>query len=431
MRRSLLYRSMVAGVLVCCGMGCLEVHAQPEPGQYRVYPLPIASPDHGIRALLTGPADFDASPFGWHDTNGASGAEFTILRGNNAWVYVDADANNAPDGPGPDGGSTLQFDYLASPYTLPPTSQEAALATNAFYLVNSFHDILWQHGFQEVDGNFQENNYGRGGTGGDPVQVEILDGATTNNANGSTAPTDGSQARIQLGIWTAANPDRGASYAADVVAFAYMQAVQTRLLGSGCGGNVDSPRIGNLDFFAALVSNDFTATTPATPHGLGTFLLNQPVTGTGARTYPYSVDLAINPSTYLDSSSSSVYGMGLIYASALWDLAWSLVGQIGASDDLLTGNGGENVSLRLLVLALKIQPCNAGLLDGRDAFLEADNNLYQGQYTCNIWNAFARRGMGLSAEQGSTISTADNVAAFDVPASCSDTIFADGFDVLP
>lgn len=421
-------RSTCIGLVAGCLLISNHAQAQPEPGQYRVYPLPIASPDHGIRALLTDPADANASPFGWHDTNGANGAEFTILRGNNAWVYVDANSDNAPDGPGPDGGATLTFDYLASPYTLPPASQMAALATNAFYLVNSFHDILWHHGFQEVDGNFQENNYGRGGTGGDSVRVEIMDGSTINNANGSTGPADGTIARIQLGIWNAAEPDRGASYAADVVAFSYMQMAQARLLGNGCGLNSDTPVIGNQDFFAALVSNDFTSTTPAIPHGLATFLLNQPVAGNGIRAFPYSVDMTINPSTYSDSVGANVFGLGLIYASALWDMAWSLVQREGASNDLVTGDGGENRALCLQILALKLQPCSAGLLDGRDALLEADVNLYQGQYACNIWNAFARRGMGVSATQGSTNSTADNVAAFDTPASCADLIFADGFD---
>jgi hypothetical protein len=27
-----------------------------------------------------------ASPYGWHDTNGVTGAEYTITRGNNVWA---------------------------------------------------------------------------------------------------------------------------------------------------------------------------------------------------------------------------------------------------------------------------------------------------------------------------------------------------------
>ena len=33
-----------------------------------------------------------ASPFGWHDTNGVAGAEFTTTQGNNVQAYTDVDA---------------------------------------------------------------------------------------------------------------------------------------------------------------------------------------------------------------------------------------------------------------------------------------------------------------------------------------------------
>ena len=57
---------------------------------------------------MTNPADATASPFGWHDTNGAAGAEFTITQGNNAHAYLDQDNNNAMDfGGSPDGGAGL------------------------------------------------------------------------------------------------------------------------------------------------------------------------------------------------------------------------------------------------------------------------------------------------------------------------------------
>jgi len=51
---------------------------------YNVYPLPVESPLHGNRSIVNEPAHPVASPFGWHDTNGQAGAEFTITRGNNA-----------------------------------------------------------------------------------------------------------------------------------------------------------------------------------------------------------------------------------------------------------------------------------------------------------------------------------------------------------
>ena len=410
---------------------CMLFAGQAGAASYRVFPLPVASPDHGPRVLLTDPSDADASPFGWHDTNGAVGADYTILRGNNVQVYVDANNDNAPDGAGPDGGSGLVFDYAAAPGSVPPSAYADALATNAFYLGNRFHDILWHHGFAEADGNFQENNYGRGGLGGDAVVIEIRKGGQVNNAGWVNA-AEGAPPKLRFHEWSMTSPNREGSFAADVAAFTYMQITQSRLTGGSCLSNAERAEYGQSDFFGVLVTNDFAATTAATPRGLATWLMGQPVGGAGIRAYPYSSDMSINPLTYANSATvASPHGIGAIYASALWDLAWLMVERDGASGDLLDGDGGDNRVLRLVIEALKTQPCNSGLLDSRDALLQADQTLYGGTYACDIWSAFARRGMGASADQGSVNSLVDNVPAFDLPAPCNGVIFADGFEGPP
>jgi fungalysin metallopeptidase (M36)/fungalysin/thermolysin propeptide/PA domain-containing protein/immune inhibitor InhA-like protein len=68
---------------------------------YRVLQVPTESPNDGPRELVTNPAEESASPFGWHDTNGVDGPEFTRTQGNNAYAYLDQDANNVPDLGGP------------------------------------------------------------------------------------------------------------------------------------------------------------------------------------------------------------------------------------------------------------------------------------------------------------------------------------------
>mgnify|MGYP000994546173 CR=1 FL=1 len=77
---------------------------------------------------------------------------------------------------------------------------------NLFYLNNVIHDVLYRHGFDEAAGNFQVNNFGKGGTGNDPVNAEAQDGSGTDNANFST-PADGSSPRMQMYLWTGAQPD--------------------------------------------------------------------------------------------------------------------------------------------------------------------------------------------------------------------------------
>src|SRR5690554_493508 len=55
------------------------------------------------------------------------------------------------------------------------------------------------------------------------------------------------------------------------------------------------------------------------------------------------------------------------------------------------------------------------LFRSRDAILQADQLLYNGENTCLIWEVFANRGLGFSADQGSRNSRTDQTEAFDLP----------------
>ena len=166
---------------------------------YRAYPQ--ESPDDSDRVLFTNPADGLASPFGWHDTDGVPGAEFTITRGNNVHSYTDRDNDGAQDSGGgsPDGGPGLDFDF---PIDLGEHAQfnVPANQTNMFRWCNIVHDLMYLYGFDEASGNFQVNNYGRGGTGGDDVRCEGMDGSGESNANFSTPALDGMRPRMQTMI---------------------------------------------------------------------------------------------------------------------------------------------------------------------------------------------------------------------------------------
>ena len=58
---------------------------------YNVFPIPYENPDDsaGLRTVVVNPQDSTASPYGWHDTNGFPGAEYTDTRGNNVAAQVD------------------------------------------------------------------------------------------------------------------------------------------------------------------------------------------------------------------------------------------------------------------------------------------------------------------------------------------------------
>jgi len=169
---------------------------------YNVYPIPVESPIHGDRELVSNPQDLTASPFGWHDTNGQDGAEYRITRGNNVHAYLDVENENTTAGDEPDGGDMLIFDFPFD-QTLEPDAYREAAVTQLFYMNNIMHDFVYHYGMDEQGGNFQQNNYGNGGSQGDYVRAEAQDGGGTNNANFST-PADGGSGRMQMFLWSGA-----------------------------------------------------------------------------------------------------------------------------------------------------------------------------------------------------------------------------------
>lgn len=171
-----------------------------QEASYHVYPEPLESPLDGDPQLINDAADAIASPFGWHDTDGSPGAEFTDTRGNNVMAQEDTDDSN-DGGRRPDGGVDLIFDFPLDLSTQDPTQYENFAITNLFYWNNYIHDVLYHVGFDEASGNFQENNYGNGGLGEDAVRADTHDGSGLNNANFSSPP-DGTPGRMQMFIFT-------------------------------------------------------------------------------------------------------------------------------------------------------------------------------------------------------------------------------------
>ncbi|MEO1076767.1 MAG: M36 family metallopeptidase, partial [Bacteroidota bacterium] len=395
---------------------------------YNVYALPLESPNHGNRSIATNPADAIASPFGWHDTNGATGPEFTITRGNNVHAYLDRDGSaNVPDpGSEPDGGASLDFDYPINLSQDPVNYQDAAV-TNLFYWNNVTHDLLYRYGFDEVSGNFQVNSYGNGGQGGDAVRAEAQDGGGINNANMFT-PSDGSEPRMQMFLWQDTNPRRDGDLDAGIVIHEYVHGLSNRLTGGpnnvGCLNGNERMGEGWSDYYAAMFTMR-PGDTRTTNRGIGTYSIGEPITGDGIRPAPYNTSFAVNDFTYGDTrdacflfcSLSVPHGVGFVWATMLWDMTWDLIDQFGFSEDFYDADGtaGNQIALNLVTEGMKLQRCNPGFVDGRDAILAADDALYGGVHKDLIWAAFARRGLGFSAVQGTSSSVTDNREAFDLP----------------
>jgi len=187
---------------------------------YRALMLNAESPNHGTFELLNGIEDPTASPFGWHDTDGVAGAEFTFTQGNNVHAFLDRNWDYTSDR-NVDGGAGLTFDFLFAPDLEPSANQDVAV-TNLFVRNNFMHDFSFRYGFNEVGGNFQQNNYSLAGQGTDYVNAlsqfgdnnvdqcgADVNGGTAciNNADFST-PTDGLNGQMRMFTWNQDNSSK-------------------------------------------------------------------------------------------------------------------------------------------------------------------------------------------------------------------------------
>lgn len=330
---------------------------------------------------LKGPRELVVFPSGWLPSSGV------VTTGNNVDAYLDVDGDNRPDpgaAPGIQSGRAFsaaqQFDFPAGDGLTgqDPRNFKAASVTNLFYFANVAHDYFYELGFTEAAGNFQEDNFGRGGLGNDSVRAEAQDPEEEDNSSFLTPP-DGQRPRMQIGLWTLGtrrtSDDLDGAYSGQTVFHEYSHGVTDRLV----GGPADvSCLMGTQSWAMAEGWSDY----------FGNSFFNDPVQDAylsgdsvqGMRRHSYEG----YPFTYEDLGNEGfeVHLDGEIWAAALWDLRKAL---------------GVAVTDRLVVSALKLTPCSATMIDARDAILTADRNINGGANRTRIWQVFARHGMGYSA----------------------------------
>jgi extracellular elastinolytic metalloproteinase len=226
-----------------------------------------------------------------------------------------------------------------------------------------------------------------------------------------------------------------------IVAHEYGHGISNRLTGgannTGCLNNAQQMGEGWSDWVGLMITMQ-AGDQADDARGIGTYAIGEPADGVGIRQYPYSYNMSINPLTYgnLAATGGQVHAVGTIWATMIWDLNWDLIAEYGYDADMYNGNGGNNIAMQLILDGMKLQPCSPGFVDGRDAILEADELANGGANRCIIWNAFARRGLGFSAIQGSSNSVTGSTAAIDIPADCenlgiNDTNLDDKFIIYP
>nr|WP_244267746.1 T9SS-dependent M36 family metallopeptidase [Nonlabens ulvanivorans] len=223
-----------------------------------------------------------------------------------------------------------------------------------------------------------------------------------------------------------------------IVAHEYGHGISTRLTGGpanpSCLSNNEQMGEGWSDWFSLIITIE-PGDQGADLRGIGTYATNQSINGSGIRNFPYSTDFNINPVTFGDTNNanfSAPHGIGSIWASMLWDLSWRFIDDYGYDPDLFNGTGGNNIAMQLIMDGMKLQPCNPGFVDGRDAILQADMIANGGVNSDRIWEVFAARGLGFSATQGDSNNRFDQIEAFDTPAPLSnDSESINSFNIFP
>ncbi len=206
-----------------------------------------------------------------------------------------------------------------------------------------------------------------------------------------------------------------------IIAHEFGHGLSNRLTGgpsnTGCLNNDEQAGEGWSDLVALyLTVEPGDAGTDA--RGIGTYVERAAPNGAGIRRWPYSTDMTVNPQDYDDIRGQGVHGTGEIMCDVMWDLYWDLVAVYGWDADIYAGTGGNNTAFQLLIDGLKMQPCSPGFLDFKDAVLAADVANNNSANQCLIHKTFARRGLGIDADQGVSTSRDDGTPGFNPPPDC-------------
>ncbi|KAF9418115.1 Fungalysin/Thermolysin Extracellular metalloproteinase 5 [Podila epigama] len=373
---------------------------------YNVFPMGINDPHDGDRQLVTDPHHIPASPLGWNRQ--AQNKNFTTTIGNN--VYAGENRRNGNDwqnNPKPEGkvgkDGELTFDFKLD-LTKDPASYVDAAVTNLFYWNNQVHDVFYHYGFDEESGNFQENNFGRGGLENDAVIANAQDGSGYNNANFATPP-DGKHGKMRMYVWDITEVARDGDLESGIIIHEYAHGISTRLTGgpanSGCLGWGEAGGMGEGwgDFFATMFRqkkhHDYKSEFDMGSYSAG---------GSGIRRFSYSTSLETNPSTFKIMDGPQYWGVhakGEVWAEMLYEVYRNLNLRLPFTEDWYTNDKtsyANTLVLQLVVDGLKLQPCTPSFIQARDAILLAEEQLTKGKYKCDIWRAFTKRGLGPKAK---------------------------------
>ncbi len=379
-----------------------------------------------------------ASPLGWLNDDTFE------TRGNNVDARLDRDGDDRADLPrivatnAPNGRRVFDFPI---DFTQNPSTYASAANVQLFYWCNWMHDKLYEVGFTESAGNFQKDNFGRGGADNDAIVADAQDGSGVNNAN-YTPSRDGSPGRIQMFTFTG-NPGRDGDFDTEVILHEYAHGLTDRMVGGGVGldffGRLQCGGLGEgwSDFYALALLGEFGDDVG------GNYAMSGYVTYQflglaqnyyyGIRRYPYTTNMNVNPLTFADidsstaslhagvprnpiivSSGNEVHRQGEVWCAMLWDMRAFLLNKYAPTNAAQFDAANTRI-LRYVTEGLNQSPANPNFAQARDGILKAIMVAGGGSDTNEAWRAFARRGLGVNAICPDSSTTLGVVQSFDEP----------------
>ncbi|HUR22562.1 MAG TPA: M36 family metallopeptidase [Acidimicrobiales bacterium] len=359
---------------------------------------PLAFGQHGWRwckkcqgLYFAGNAGSKCPVGGAHDATGSGDYTLSTLASGvpkgfpETWVASTKASGNSTEAHLGPGGPTITGTTLNGKLTFDPADAtgDDQKVLNIFYFCAYMHDLSYLLHFREADGNFQKDNFGRGGLANDPVNAVSHPGPVYGTANMDGRAPEGTAPEMNMGLVSSTN--RHTAFDSTVVFHEFTHGISGRL----CGGPMDShslesPQSGGMgegwsDYIACTINNVVV---------LGNWVLNN--TG-GIRKFPYDSNFPDGFGALGTGRYTEVHNIGEIWCATLMEI---------------NRRTAKHFALQLVIDSLKLMASNPSFLDARDAMFTALNAMKTaGQINENqragawqgLWSAFVKFGMGPQA----------------------------------
>jgi len=393
--------------------------------------FPFSSVDGYNVTTVYDPANKDLSPIGWHQINDNIYSEVTI--GNNGRVMDESTGYTLNGGAGHNFQASLCVEcdnYYAN--------RDLSLSTT-FYFLNMLHDIYYNLGFDEEHGNFQENNFGKGGKGNDGFIIRSNDcdskwkkcdsiAATSTVRDGFSPVMYLSVISTDSNIYGMKHVDAGLS--SHIFIHEYTHGVTHRLTGGPEYDCMNSDyeygalNEGYSDFFSEALQykkrdnyNRNTLFSPDKIVSYGNYITS---------------DFQYNKVTYEslnDCPKSSPHCGGSVWKTMLHEVFWNIVEKYKdrTEDDYTKCYDMKKTQpynftvLRIILQGMAESGCNPTFIRARNKIIKAvtlnEETYGRTIIYCLFWKGFADRGLGINAtEIDEKNKTYEN--NFEIPSNC-------------